>query len=122
MSTQREHGNSSFLINMILLLTFVTIMQSHQAPTGAQIFHPVDFRKVPGHGKGPQPGLRVPEAPEGGKRARKCKKRKDEGVYKSVKNPADLVRAMVSWAMPSGTMILNFTYLYTTHIIFFFFW
>lgn len=65
---------------MILLLMFVTIMQSHQASTGAHLFHPVDFRKVPGHGKGPQPGLRVPGAPEGEKRARECKKREDEGV------------------------------------------
>lgn len=63
---------------------FVMIMQSHQASTGAQA--PVDFRKVPGHGQGPQPGLEVTGAPEGGKRARECKKMEDEGVYMSVKN------------------------------------
>lgn len=29
----------------------------------------MDFREVPGHGQGPQPGLEVTGAPEGGKRA-----------------------------------------------------
>lgn len=60
------------------------IMQSHQASTGAQA--PVDIRKVPGHGQGPQPGLEVTWEPEGGKRARERKKMEDEGVYMSVKN------------------------------------
>lgn len=50
----------------------------------------VDFRKVPEHSRGAQPGLRVQGEPEVGKKARECKKREDEGVCLSVQNPADL--------------------------------